>query len=380
MSVAGEWTVKYGATLVNGLDNVTEIFIRCGRTSITDQWNTSTVRIVARYPDGGTVPALSDKIGIYAASDPAATVFVAFVRDVSKIYGMPYDSGSSTAVSDYLIIEAEGYLTQWSRNSQAGPYTTTATDVKAAIEQVASAYNIDAEVDAALASVPVTTTTIPAGTPFAWLQDILATGQVRPVDNWLSGNKTYFRAPDRFIAASQTPSDQTLTSTKIAYDDITAQSLADNYYAGVVVSADGVGEASAGASGGFGGAGVQIYTVSTRAATVAQAQEVADYLYGQLNRTAITVSSISGKSNGQTATDPWIALAGGGNLSIILTRRVAIEFRGDTLDAVVEGFELTVEPSGWRMSLHLSGGEYYSALVLDSATQGILDTNTLGLY
>ena len=377
MSVAGDWIVKYGGSLTNTLDDVTEIFVRCGRTNITDQWNTSTMRIVARYPNGGATPALGNRIGIYAPSDPNATIFVAYVRNVSKIYGMPYDSTTGTAVADYLIIDAEAYLSRWSREVGAFSFTTTKTNVKEAIEEVGDHYDLPYDVDAALASVPCTTTTIPPGSPFGWLQDIIATAQIRVIDNWLSGNTVHFRRPDAFVAASQTPSDQTPTSTKITFDDITAQSLTDNFYNGVEVTADGVGEANAGATG---GTNVQIYNVSTRAATVAQAQQIADYLYGQLNRTAITVSSISGKSNGQIATDPWIDLGGGGNLSTIITRRVAIEFRGETVDAVVEGFELTVEPSGWRMSLHLSGGEYYSALVLDSATQGILDTNTLGLY
>lgn len=377
MSLAGDWVVKYDNNN-NTIANVQEIYLRVGRNNITDTWQVSQLRVVVWYPDPTVGIAgnlnLGDRLDLWGpANDTVLTQWTGRVSDMRQVYGIPYDDALGYAVADYLIIEAEGGLADWNRITTDG-YTVTSTNARDAIIEVADEFGLDVTSVSSLSKVPIKPTTI-TGTLGGWLQDIIATGQLRVVDSLgFDGSPTvglYLADPVAYFDIQF--SDTTLDATHLAFDEIESDSLADNYYTQVIVSSPDVGEATSTLAG---ASPVRSLTISTLAATVAQCQDVADYVRQALDQPGIGIATVGAKTNGQVAPDVNMNT----QFATLVRYGIIVDFRGVLRSGVIEGAELTVRPDGQRVTYHVSQAGYYSALVLDSATQGILDTNTLGLY
>jgi len=359
-----------------------ELNATVGRRQITDSWSSSTASFTFRYPTGFASPYTDLQVDVpirfFTPSNTTNAGWTGFIRDVTASWGKPYAGGVGEA--DTLTVQAEGALARWGRIIGDGfvPSTNTANGQ---LTEIVNHYGLSWNGN--LTSEPVkavgTTSSI-----LDWFQKFLNTTQGRPLDGMaISGDPE--AQPNVWVISNATNlfttvnfSDVANNATNDIYDVLNFDSLADNYVTQVIVTSPDYADQTAQ----VGTEPYRSFTVDTYANSAAQAADIASYILATSQGQVIAPSEVSAISSGQN--DGRIDTMNVPNAFYIFARLptffTKITFRGVTYVARIEGATISANPEQTRVTYYLSPQEANPWLILDSATNGVLDTNKLALY
>ena len=383
MTLFSDYSVEYydGANWQE-IPYLIELNANIGRRQITDSWNASTASFTFRYPTGFLSPYTDLQVDVpirfFTPNNTTAAGWTGFIRDVTASWGKPYVSGVGEA--DYLTVEAEGALARWGRIIGDG-FVPSVNTANGQLTEIVNHYGLSWNGN--LTGEPVTA----EGTTSSlldWFQKFLNTTQGRPLDGmsvyldpeeqpnvWVISNATNLFTTVNF-------SDSANNSTNNIYNVFDFDSLADNFVTQVIVTSPDYADQTAE----VGSAPFRSLTVDTYADSASQAADIASYLLATSQGQVIAPSQVSAVSSGQSdcrldtlnTSNPFYIFA---RLPTYFTK---ITFRGVTYVARIEGATLSALPDQTRVTYYLSPAEANPWLILDSATNGLLDTNKLALY
>lgn len=147
------------------------------------------------------------------------------------------------------------------------------------------------------------------------------------------------------------------------FNEIDFGTLADNYADQIIIFPRGGTEAVV-------GDGVFSYNLDSFSLNQQEAIYLGEWLLGSLVVKTPVVRTLSYSMKAQTAVGVFEPLQD--NIQI------AVKFRGNNFDGIVEGYQVFADPSDVRIQLFLSDASYYDFFVLNNALFGRLNANKLG--
>lgn len=368
-------------TTWTALTNVQNINFNAGRISQLDQIQTGTATVEMRYPTGYASPITTLVSGTrlrirnITPSITTKLIWTGFISNVTAKYGIPYSAG--VGQTDYITIECEGCFARFAR-MQGNNYAMAAGNINT---QVASS---NAQTGLTLQVQPLTTidptpvfngdlsaTTI-SGSWADWVSTVCQTLNARL---WEFGDNAIIVSP--FATKAINPpsfSDVSNVGNIQKYNQITFDSLADNFYTQVTVTPEGFSSATvtkAGATTPY-----RAYQVNTLNASTSQATDFANYLLANYGTARFAISSISCLAEAQ-AQNYLDFIGWNTDLTTCAGTQVAVTFRGTTYQCIVEGVRMSATPAGAMYTFFVSGADLNSYLILDNTTFGKLDSNRL---
>jgi hypothetical protein len=377
-----EYKVSYSADNVTftALSNVQNINLSVGIQAQLDQIRASTGQVVVRYPTGFASPITDLKAGTYIKieNDTNPSPYVLWVGKISNVvveYGIPYSAGVGPA--DFLTISCEGFFADLGRmtgNNYSMAADTLTSQFSAASTQsgVPMFWNGQASRTGAAQTI--------SGTWADWLAKTALSNNARMWDGIASALYDVFIVDPFTLTGTQNYfTDGTPDPLNISqkYDQITFDSLADNYWTQVSVAPDGLATQTVTKVGET--APFRTYQVNTNNPTTGQALDFANYLLGNYQTPKFAISSVSCLAEAQTGAMLLDNFAGftqtfAGTVGV----QTEVVFRGTTFVCVVEGVTMSATPAGARFTFYLSGADLNAYLLLDELTRGTLDNNKLG--
>lgn len=367
----------YNGTSWVTISNLFELQCNVGRRKATDTWSPSSATFTFRYPNGFASPINNLTIGTHIRwfkpeTETNEPEWTGVVRDVAVAWGMPYQSNVGNA--DVLTIYAEGHLAQWGR-VQGNNVSLFSTNVVTAYGNVISHFGLRGS-NVGTKNITLQATTVD-GSALDWLNQMAATANARILDGGFSGATGL---PPQIVVSFFPPladlnltfSDSATGGTNRKYDVLNFDSIADNYYTEVIVTAPGL----ANQNETVGSAPYRTLTVDTYANTTELMDDLARLYLAQFDEAVTAVTELSASSEAQTATTDVLWTE---SFYFLPAYKTTIQFRGTTFYAQIEGASLTATPSGARITYYLSPEELYSWLVLDNSRYGKLDFNKLYL-
>jgi len=381
MTLFNDYVVQYwtGSAWVD-LDNLQSLSCTIGRKQITDSFSASNATFVFRYPTGFASPITGINIDVpirfRTPNNLSGTAtWTGYIKDAYVDWGKPFDDGIGEA--DFLTIVAEDAFALWGRVTGDG--LVVSEDFANGTITYATLYygltwggNVTDE--------PVGDSTV-TGSFLDWTQQVLNTIQARPL-NGVAFTATVPAQPpiafilrnDYIVQPTVSFSDTLNDATHRIYDQLSFDSLADNYYTQVLVKSPGLADQTAER----GSEPYRTFTVNTFSQSTSQMEDIANYVLTISQGQIIAPSSISAVTSGQhtqnldtLGEDLWI---------LCVASIIEIAFRGETYFARIEGSTLTANPDQTRITYYLSPQEANAFFILDSSVSGVLDQNKLGLY
>jgi len=372
-----QYTAQYsvGGSVWTSLTNLESLNITIGNQEQLQQIKASTAQLTFRYPTGYASPITALRPSTFVRilnTTPGSgnySIYCGRIANVTAEYGIPYSAG--VGVSDYLYLDLEGTFAELGR-LQGNGYVMAAGTINQQLT-TSTAFG-------PLASFDSTTTQNMAGTTINntwgdWVSQLALTTNSRLIDgsepNLVNGVYT-LRSPFADKIATVNFSDTTNNATNQVYNDITFDSLADNYYTQVVVTPESYAEQIVPAGSTTG----RSYQVNTLNASTTDALNYADYLLSNYGTQQFTISSVTclGEAQNSFQLDKIAA----NNFYNQPGYYINVVFRGTTYPCVIEGVTMSATPAGSRFTYYLSGGSLNNYLRLDNATYGTLDNNKLG--
>jgi hypothetical protein len=374
-----------GATEV-ALTNVQSINISCGVQAQLQQIRASTGTIVIRYPNGyaspitDLVPGTEVLVRNLTTADPyTQLVYRGYISDVSVNYGIPY--ASSVGPADYLTITLEGEFARLGR-MQGLNYPLSGT-LQYQMQDLTDWTGVFMQWfgpnDTPAADTNVT------GTFADWLAAIGVTYNARLQETANGSNRgVYMVSPfftDQLSLYFTSPALATVGNQKQIFDQITFDSLADNYYTQVTVDPEDFAAVTATKAGAP--EPLRTYQVNTLNASTAQATDYANYLLANFSDPALAISSISATAEAQLVNRLDNAQSFGtttipAQLPAYPGCQITVQFRGTDYVCIIEGVTMSATPESARFTYYVSGADLNAYLLLDNATFGRLDFNKLG--
>jgi hypothetical protein len=380
-SFSGFVVEYYTSSAWVSIPNLVSLNCTIGRKQITDSFAASNSTFVFRYPTGFVSPLADLNIDIpirfrtpnNLTGEPS---WSGFIKDASVEWGKPFNAGVGQA--DYLTIVAEDAFALWGRvigdGLALGAGTASGT-ISVATANYGLAWNGN------VTSEPVGASTV-TGSFMDWTQKIINTIQGRPLNGW--NQPTALDAaqpPTAYLArnaeiqdATVQFSDTTNDATNRIYDQLTFDSLSDNYYDQVLVKSPGLADQTAET----GSAPYRTFTVETFSNSTSQMDDIANYVLTIAQGQVIAPSSVSAVTSGQHTQN--LDTLGGTRFITTILKMVKIVFRGTTYYSRVEGATMSADPEQTRVTYYLSPQQANLWFVLDSAVSGVLNQNRLGLY
>lgn len=363
-----EYVVEYstdGSTW-NALDDVQEISARIGRVGLQDGFEPSSATFTMRYPDGYYTPnsalIVDTQVRFYRAGG-TYIMWYGRIRNVVVTWGKPY--AANVGASDYVSIECEGALAQWGR-LQGNDQTIEQDLVYWQISDAMTYTGLTIGQSFAEATSPTVATSQVTGSWSEWLNTLMASvgGTIKDGSGQLG---LYTR---EFVGSLPVSfSDTTNDSTHQVYDNITFDSLSQNYYTQVQVDTNTVGTITVSS----GSAPYRTLRLSTFNVDVAQATALAEYYLGVYGNTAFGITELSAMAEAQNT----FALDLGYAWWDILGYRTYVTFRGTQYYATILGSTFTATPDGSRFTYSLINANLTPYFILDDTTFGVLDTSKL---
>lgn len=363
------------------LTNVQNVTVNTGRQALMDNFRATTASIVCRYPNGyaspisGLIPGATIQLSMRELTTNLYFfyLFTGKITDVEVQYGIPY--ASNVGNDDYLVISLEGALGELAR-SNGNDYALARDFVD---QQVTDA---STESGVSMIALPVayfnsryaSATTI-SGSWADWLNNMAFTFAGRITDN--DGQVALFNYQPVEVISDPTFSDVT-GATKIQYDQINFDSLAQNYYTQVtVVPPSGVEQIASTGSAPY----RNLQLNGNLSDTNGQALDVANWYLGNYDSPALALASLHVNMNDPNALQMESILDSNlpfGSTCLGVGRQVSVTFRGTTYTVIIEGAALSATPGECGVTLYVSGADLNAYLVLDDAVFGKLDSNKLG--
>jgi hypothetical protein len=168
---------------------------------------------------------------------------------------------------------------------------------------------------------------------------------------------------------------------KQIFDQITFDSLADNYYTQVTVDPEDFAAVTVTKAGAP--EPLRTYQVNTLNASTSQATDYANYLLANFSDPALAISSISALAEAQLVNRLDNAQSFGtttipAQLPAYPGCQITVNFRDTDYVCIIEGVTMSATPDSARFTYYVSGADQNAYLRLDNATFGRLDFNKLG--
>ena len=343
-------TVEKTNTPPGTLDDVQSLQMTKGRVKVSDNLRSGTASVSGRKPENLPSLLIGDTIKVTLTDPDTSTSNEYFYRvaDFTINYGI-------VASLDTWSLELEDALAYLGRANYTASWSSVLASTQAALltNDVGILLIVDTPSKSSISAQSVTNAN--ALTVFQTMANTeQALIQAGDNDiNWFS------RGWQSAITYTTFADD----GTGAKYDSIRFGSLADNYADEVVNNVVGGSPITVGA--GVFNYGFDSYSVDTPTAT-----DLANFVKGVFDVQDAQPQSVSTFLNPATTAAPLTALNVGEGLTI--------KFRGATYKALVEGFIVTSDPSGTRITYNLSSSDFYSFLTLDDVVLGRLNYNKLG--
>lgn len=377
-----DFVVQYEDTPTTSVEitNVQQVTVNGGREAVLDNFSATRCNITCRYPNGyatplpNLIPGAVISVQAFLIGDPTKlfNVFTGKVTDVTVQYGIPYQSNVGPA--DYLEISAEGGLGAFGRAAGNG-YSMPAGTLQAQSNNlyVTSGFSLYFEPMDSARTTNASSATVNS-TWADWLNQTAATIGGRLQDG-LTSVRLYPNRPS--YVATITLSDQASSATKVPYDQITFDSLSQNYFTQITVDPENY--AAQIASDVPAGESPRNYTVNTYSDSTGQAADLAGYYLALFGDPELGIASISVNLNDdRTLPIESLLKFGPDNFNLPIGALVNVEFRGQVYPCFIEGGVITASPDAQRVTFYLSSAALNNLLILDNATFGQLDSNRLG--
>lgn len=364
------YTVSYSLASTPGtivtLSNVVSFAMRCGREKQLDDYSADTAQLVIRYPTGyaspitGLVPGSLIRVKHDASNE---FVYAGYISAVSVNYGIPYAGGVGNA--DFINISCESYYARFGRLQgfnqaiSGGTFTTVATDIG-----TYSSLTITPQTNAATQVVSASNVVNTYG---EWLSQYIRTINGRMAQ----AAAVIVYGPGDIVASSASFSDTANDATNQVYDNIEFSAFGDNYYTQVTVTPTAVAAQTVQS----GSAPYRSLNFNTFSSSVANAQNLANFMLSQYSTTDVQISSISCLSEAQNT---FKLNNMGVPTALLIGMQVPIKFRGTTYYGIIEGYAMTATPESSRWTYYISGASLNSTLILDDTVFGKLGTGKLG--
>jgi hypothetical protein len=342
-------TVKKGATTITNVQTCT---MTKGKVKVSDNLRPGTATITGRRPDLLPSLEIGDNINVllYGPDGIQYQEYEYRVADLRVDYGF-------LSSMDTWTLELEDAFAYLGRALVTRTWTagTPASTV---------AYNICADVGIYLGVNATSLSTVSAqivtdGSALDVFQTLVNT-EAALVQAGATGIQWYSRGWQSSLYYRSFSDDGTGT----LYDALTFGSLADNYADKVVVYPRGGTEVVT-------GTGIFSYNLDSYSFDTGQATQLGLYMKGVFdvqNSTPLTMSVLLNQD-----TYPWNMLN-----ATQVGNAVSITFRGNTYNALIEGFTVTSDTTATRITYNLSSTAFYAFLTLNDAVLGRLDYNKLG--
>jgi hypothetical protein len=345
----------------NTLTNVQGVNLNLGRQNLQDPFRAGTATITGRNINALPSIAIGNTVQLTADGDGTGDyiMFRGLVSDVVFQYGM-------VANEDIWTITAEDALGGAGREVVTNSWTSTDTTYQAAQELVVGTEIEIESVSPSLAgSSIVSARTITNGNVLEVLQQLIQTEQGRiygltfDTIRWVGRDELGFVASYEFTDNSITP---TLPTT--SYDVLNFRAFADNVANRVVVEPQSVAPQSF-------GSGAKTFTLKSYDVSTTQAQNLAAYVLSTLTDTAEVPFSVSTRSSMQSNND-LLGMTAQGFYNLI---RLPIVLRGVTYQCLIEGVQISSNPSDTRFTFTLSAAANQAFFILDNTFYGRLQDN-----
>jgi len=381
-----EYSTDGGATFT-AISNLQNVTISAGRQAQIDNFAASRLSLTFRYPNGFASPAADLLPGahIYVTAETSTSGFpfdayYGYITDVSVEYGIPYANNIGNA--DYLIITAEGALAKLARNSgnsyaMAAGFVYDATvpaDGQIGKAAVQSGVDVSTPFVSYYATRQASAATV-SGSWADWLNQLAFTFGGRISDGREVALLTFQPIADYSTNSAFYLSD---TGTGIPYDQITVDSLAQNYFSQVTVDPDGFAAQTVST----GAAPYRNYTVNTWSPSTAVATDLANYYLNNYDDPTLAVSAFHINLNNSAtgnAREFFVSASSAATFGAFpIGIQIKVLFRGSTYICIIEGGTLSATPNEVGLTLYVSGADLNAYLTLNNATFGKLDENRLG--
>lgn len=369
------WSIKANGNAVTDVELVS-VNVQMGQRYILEPLSASTMTITGRYPAGYATPnpdlVIDAEVELY--ENTTTFVYKGRVTDVVLELGIPYSGGVGPA--DFVTISVEGVLGVAGRTNVT---TTTADDTVSKVYSgfpppmlVTALADAGIDIGAAANAFPIAPTNRTwNGLELiqAWWNTypfVVSEGPFGATAGYLTG--AYAGRPTNTVNFSDTANN----ATNQVYDQITIDSLSDNYYTAAELTREA---SSAVGSYQVGSEPYVLYTGLTIAASDAANQSRAEVIPNVYGVASFDVVGVSCLSEAQNSWNLWL---GNSSAAAVMGSLSNVTFRGNTTTVIIIGMTITATPETSRITYFFTPKRYFEWLTLDSATVGILDTNRLG--
>lgn len=301
-------------------------------------------------------------------------LFQGNIKDVEIIYGMPYDSVTDIGNADRMVITLESSFAQFGRMSGNG-YVMAAAKLGTQLDNAETQTNVSIVNPSDATTIDMGAQTL-TGTWGDWLNRVLLTlnNRLRQQPSLEVVSKYSIPTLTYSFASADGPLFQ-------RYEQVTFDSLSDNYYTQVTVDPEGLAEQTVQS----GAAPYRTYKVETLNATTGQALDYANYLLANYDNPQLALSSITATSQ-QQGTNFYLdtlGYVGAGSPPTTYTqslvgRATLLTLRGVGFNFVIEGLTVSGDPETQRFTYYASAQDLNAYLILDDSVYGTLDQNKLG--
>lgn len=360
--------VKVAGVLLPEMQTLT---LNTGRRQLTDTFKAGTATITGR--NLSTLPNVTIGQPMDIEYDQGTGVYAlwwsGYVSDLQKSYGF-------TTAEDQWTLYCEDSLAAMGRASTRSGFSWSAgiTTYDAASFAANDASVTVSPGFGSFARSTVSAQSVPNTNLLTLLNTLAATEQARIVQgrdggSGVPGPYVEFLGRDRpFNALNNVFTDNTVATAlpKLFYNRVEFLSQADSYYDVVIVEPEGLAAQTE-------GSGDRVYTLATYDQTTTQADNLASYLVNLLSGNTSVPFSVS--LTGETqVNNQAIEIAPFASYGVV----AQVILRGSTYNVTIEGATVSADPSQSRITFYLAPASLTIPFILDSATQGVLDTNRLG--
>lgn len=304
----------------------------------------------------------------------SVVLFQGNIKDVEIVYGMPYDSVSGIGNADRMVITLESRFAAFGRMSGNG-YVMAAAKLGTQLDNAETQTNVTIVNPSDASTIDMGGQTL-QGTWGDWLNRVLLT-----LNNRLRQQPS-LEVVSKYSIPTLTYSFATADGPLFQrYDQVTFDSLSDNYYTQVTVDPEGLTEQTVQS----GSAPYRTYKVDTLNATTGQALDYANYLLNNYDNPQLALSTITATSQ-QQGTNFYLDTLGyvGSGLppttytQSLVGRATVLTLRGVGYNFVIEGLTVSGDPETQRFTYYVSAQDLNAYLILDDSVYGTLDNNKLG--
>lgn len=362
------YQVWYSTDLVSWteLSNIESINAFVGRSGITDTFAPSSATVVMRYPDGFTDPITDLVVGTWIKFQRVGGTYEMWrgmIRNVTVNWGKPYRNNEGAA--DFMTIECEGAMAEWGRQ-QGQDTAVSASDLLTQMSVVAGIGNLQYGTTYTAGTAPSLGASEVSGSLLEWVNTAAAsTGATLKDGSGILGLNT----KDFIGLLPVSFSDTTSNSTHQIYDELTFDSLAQDYFTQVQVDIN-TGTVVTRETG---AEPYRTLRLSTYSSNTAQAQDLADWYLGIFSRADFGISSVSCVAASQNT----FALELGYAFWDLPGYRTELTFRGNTYTLTILGVQFTADAFSTRFTYSVIDADLTPYFYLDSDEYGVLDQNRL---